>query len=123
MYLAGHTLGTPDTDLEGASAVFASAGLSAAELIYQDAYRAGIPEADFKSAARARSSAASLGIAIAAITPYMTGLNSPDVDVRLRDVSRFKTAIEIAHELGGPSYPSPTPQYPTCCETWDTCTA
>ena len=43
MRIAGHTLGTPEQTVPEALALFAAAGLDAAELIYQDGYRSGLP--------------------------------------------------------------------------------
>ena len=52
MRIAGHTLGTPEQTVPEALALFAGAGLDAAELIYQDGYRSGLPLRDRRSASR-----------------------------------------------------------------------
>ena len=46
MRIAGHTLGTPEQTVPEALALFAAAGLDAAEVIYQDGYRSGLPLRD-----------------------------------------------------------------------------
>ena len=46
MRIAGHTLGTPEQSVPEALALFAAAGLDAAEVIYQDGYRSGLPLRD-----------------------------------------------------------------------------
>ena len=51
MRIAGHTLGTPEQTVPEALALFAAAGLDAAEVIYQDGYRSGLPLRDRRSAA------------------------------------------------------------------------
>ena len=48
MRIAGHTLGTPEQTVPEALALFAGAGLDAAELIYQDGYRSGLPLRDLR---------------------------------------------------------------------------
>ena len=50
MRIAGHTLGTPEQTVPEALALFAAAGLDAAEVIYQDGYRSGLPLRDRRAA-------------------------------------------------------------------------
>lgn len=100
MKLAGHTLGTPNLSLEGALRLFRQAGLDAAEIIWQDGYLAGIPEAAREAdLAQVRGWARDLGLEVACLTPYMTGLNSLDEDERERDVERFVRCIRAAEQL------------------------
>ena len=61
MRIAGHTLGTPEQTVPEALALFAAAGLDAAEVIYQDGYRSGLPLRDRRSAEQARRLAADSG--------------------------------------------------------------
>ena len=56
MRLAGHTLGTPEQTVPEALALFAAAGLDAAEVIYQDDYRSGLPLRDRQRREGARRS-------------------------------------------------------------------
>ena len=99
--LLGHTLGTPHHDLDDALELFSKAGLDGAEVIWQDDYRCGLPEADDGSlASAARRKADELGLVIEALTPYVTELNSLDEDVRRRDVERIKSALRIAEIVG-----------------------
>src|SRR4051794_41924934 len=78
MRIAGHTLGTPEQTVPEALALFAAAGLDAAEVIYQDGYRSGLPLGDRRSAEDARRVSEELGLPIVGITPYTTGINALD---------------------------------------------
>lgn len=99
--LLGHTLGTPDHELASALELFAAAGLDGAEVIWQDGYRCAIPESDDGSAlATAKRRSRELGLRIAALTPYVTELNSLDPEVRDRDRARIRAALEVAEALG-----------------------
>ena len=73
MRIAGHTLGTPEQTVPEALALFAAAGLDAAEVIYQDGYRSGLPLRDRRSAEQARRASQDLGVPIVGMTPYTTG--------------------------------------------------
>lgn len=100
MIIAGHTLGTPDQNLEEALRLFKVAGLDAAEVIYQDDYPAAIAPADRKSAQRAAAIADTEGIPIVALTPYTTALNSV-VDTTWRSgIDEFRRCIEAAYVVG-----------------------
>src|SRR6476620_7743687 len=78
MRIAGHTLGTPGQTVPEALALFAAAGLDAAELIYQDGYRSGLPLRDRRTAEQARRASDDTGIPIVGLTPYTTGINALD---------------------------------------------
>jgi sugar phosphate isomerase/epimerase len=100
MRLAGHTLGTPEQTVPEALALFAAAGLDAAEVIYQDDYRSGLPLRDRSTAEQARRASDDTGIPIVGLTPYTTGINALD-DGRWRTaVDEFRGAIEIAQIVG-----------------------
>lgn len=100
MRIAGHTLGTPEQTVPEALALFADAGLDAAELIYQDDYRSGLPLRDRSAAAQARQVSDDLGLPIVGMTPYTTAINALD-DAQWRPaVDEFRGAIEIAQLLG-----------------------
>lgn len=100
MIIAGHTLGTPDHDIEGALRLFRRAGLDAAEVIYQEGYRAGIDPSDASSARRARAIAEGEGIPIVALTPYTTAINSTRGEAWEGGVDEFRRCIEAAHNVG-----------------------
>lgn len=100
MFLAGHTLGTPEYPVGDALRLFADAGLTAAEVIWQDDYISGLPEGDFAAAEAASVAGEECGVAIHALTPYMADLNSLDGAVRARDIERFKVCIETATRIG-----------------------
>jgi L-ribulose-5-phosphate 3-epimerase len=99
--LSGHSLGTPDLSPGDAIRLFAAAGLDAAELIWQDGYRSGIPEADNDEVlAEVRAASAETGLPVVGLTPYMTGINSLDEVERARDLKRFAACIADAAALG-----------------------
>lgn len=100
MRIAGHTLGTPDQTVPEALDLFAAAGLDAAELIYQDDYRSGLPLGDRRAADAARRAAEGAGVPIVGLTPYTTAINSLDEGEWRAGVDEFRGAIEIAHLVG-----------------------
>jgi sugar phosphate isomerase/epimerase len=100
MRLAGHTLGTPEQTVPEALALFAAAGLDAAEVIYQDDYRSGLPLRDRRTAEQARRASDDTGIPIAGLTPYTTGINAVDDGEWRSAVDEFRGAIEIAQIVG-----------------------
>jgi sugar phosphate isomerase/epimerase len=100
MRIAGHTLGTPEKTVPEALALFAGAGLDAAELIYQDGYRSGLPLRDRRSAQQARRVSDDLGLPIVGMTPYTTAINALDKGEWRAAVDEFRGAIEIAQVVG-----------------------
>lgn len=100
MRLAGHTLGTPNHTVPHALDLFRAAGLDAAEVIYQDDYKSGLPLGDRRAAVEAMKAADTAGIPIVGLTPYTTAINSLyDAEWRTA-VDEFRGAIETAHLLG-----------------------
>jgi sugar phosphate isomerase/epimerase len=100
MRIAGHTLGTPEQTVPEALALFAAAGLDAAEVIYQDGYRSGLPLRERRPAEEARRASDDLGIPIVGLTPYTTGINAVDDGQWRSAVDEFRGAIEIAQIVG-----------------------
>lgn len=100
MRIAGHTLGTPDQTVPEALQLFARAGLDAAEVIYQDGYRSGLPVADDAAATEAARVADGEGIPIIGLTPYTTAINAVDESDRAAAVDELRSAIDIAHVVG-----------------------
>jgi sugar phosphate isomerase/epimerase len=100
MRLAGHTLGTPEQTVPEALALFAAAGLDAAEVIYQDDYRSGLPLRDRRTAEQARRASDDTGIPIVGLTPYTTGINALEDGQWRMAVDEFRGAIEIAQIVG-----------------------
>lgn len=99
--IAGHTLGTPQLTPPEAIRLFSAAGLDAAELVWQDDYRGGIPERDNAGMlAEVAAASADTGIPVLALTPYMSGINSLDEKERVRDLQRFTACIADAERLG-----------------------
>lgn len=103
MKISGHTLGTPDLDLQDALRLFRHLGMDGAEVIWQDGYRSGLAETDRgPEFDRARRLGLELGLEFAALTPYMAELNSLDDAKRDADVERFSTCISAAERLSCP---------------------
>lgn len=100
MRLAGHTLGTPEQTVTEAIELFATAGLDAAEVIYQDDYRSGLPLRDRRAAEEAKQASDALGVPIIGLTPYTTGINALDASVWQSAVDEFRGAIEVAQIVG-----------------------
>jgi L-ribulose-5-phosphate 3-epimerase len=100
MRIAGHTLGTPEQTVPEALALFAAAGLDAAEVIYQDGYRSGLPLRDRRAAEQARRASDETGIQIIGMTPYTTAINALDAGEWQAAVDEFRGAIEIAQIVG-----------------------
>ena len=100
MIIAGHTLGTPGYDLDEALRLFRTAGLDAAEVIYQDDYPAAISPFDMKSAQRAATSAAAEGMPIVALTPYTTSINSLEPATWQQGLDEFRACIDAAQVVG-----------------------
>ncbi len=100
MRVAGHTMGTPDMDLADAFRLFRRAGLDAAEVVWQDGYRAGIPASggstDVEEAARLQDE---LGVKIICLTPYMSEINSLNDREREAGIAAFQKCIRDAERL------------------------
>lgn len=100
MIIAGHTMGTPECDLQEALRLFRTAGLDAAEVIYQDGYDAAIHPSDPNSAQRAARAADAEGVPIVALTPYTTAINSLDDSAWREAIDEFHACIDAAHTVG-----------------------
>lgn len=100
MIIAGHTLGTPGRDLTEALRLFGTAGLDAAEVIYQEGYPAAISPSDPRSAQRAAAAADAEGVPIVALTPYTTSINSVDTASWQQGVDEFRACLDAAHTVG-----------------------
>jgi len=100
MKIAGHTLGTPDQSVPEAIRLFRRAGLDAAEVIYQDDYRSGLPVRDTAAAAEAARVADGEGVPIVGLTPYTTAINATDERIRTDAVDELRSAIDTAHTVG-----------------------
>src|SRR4030095_2832518 len=100
MRLAGSTLGTPEQTVPEALALFATAGLDAAEVIYQDGYRSRLPLRDRRSAEQARRASEDTGISIVGMTPYTTVINTLDQGEWRTAVDEVRGAIQIAQGVG-----------------------
>lgn len=100
MIIAGHTLGTPGQTLPEALRLFRSAGLDAAEVIYQADYPAAVRPGDAAAVKEAAAASAGEGVPIVALTPYTTSINSTDAAQWRSGVDEFRGCIDAAQELG-----------------------
>lgn len=100
MRIAGHTMGTPMLSVVDALRLFSTLGLDGAEIVWQNGYRSAIPESGSdEPLSDVRQLASELGIEIACLTPYMTGISSLDPDERAHDIARFTACIHVAEQL------------------------
>ncbi|MCR2816859.1 sugar phosphate isomerase/epimerase family protein [Microbacterium jiangjiandongii] len=86
--------------LKDALALFRSAGLDGAEVIYQDDYPAAIAPSDPNSPRNAARAAADAGVPIIGLTPYTTAINSLDEAQWHGAVDEFRKCITAAHTVG-----------------------
>jgi sugar phosphate isomerase/epimerase len=94
-------MGTPDMTPVEAMRLFRSLDIDAAEIIWQNGYKSGIPEEENRDVLRAvEREITSSGLAVCGIAPYMRGLAGLDEIERQHDLHRFRRAIEDAHFLG-----------------------
>ncbi|NQX18305.1 sugar phosphate isomerase/epimerase [Rathayibacter sp. VKM Ac-2857] len=100
MIIAGHTLGTPGQTLPDALRLFRTAGLDAAEVIYQADYPAAIDPTGSRAVQNAAAAASGEGVPIVALTPYTTSINSTDTTDWRKGVDEFRGCIDAAQELG-----------------------
>jgi L-ribulose-5-phosphate 3-epimerase len=104
MKISGHTLGTPGMTLPDAIMLFQSAGLDAAEIIWQDDYPAAIPEdASDSHINHVKQLLEDSNLTPVCLTPYMTDINSLDIKIREKEISRFAKCIHAAHLLNCPN--------------------
>lgn len=96
----GHTLGTPELDLEAAIRLFRELDLDGIEVIVDDGYQCGISHSASPGQLR-RVARMSLdaGLVIAGLAPYTYGLNAADEGVRIAAVDQLRRVIGMAHEL------------------------
>ena len=94
-------LGAPDRDLAEALRLFRTAGLDAAEVIYQDDYPAAIRPSDKRSAQQAAAIAAAEGIPIVGLHPVHHRDQQPRRDKLARTASRSSARMpRHAHKHG-----------------------
>lgn len=100
MKIAGHTMGTPMLSVLDALRLFSAIGLDGAEIVWQNGYLSAISESGSDELlSDVRQLASDLGIDVACLTPYMTGINSLDPDERAHDIARFTCCIHVAEQL------------------------
>ncbi|WP_344137767.1 sugar phosphate isomerase/epimerase family protein [Saccharopolyspora halophila] len=83
-----------------ALALFATAGLDGAEVIYQDGYRSGLPIGDDDAAAEVARVADDLGVPVVGLAPYTTGINHADPAQRRAAIDELRAAVDCAHRVG-----------------------
>jgi L-ribulose-5-phosphate 3-epimerase len=101
MFVAGHTMGTPEMAPEEALAFFARIGCAGSEFVCQEGYRCGVtPALGAEARRRLRDAARDRGVPMVALTPYQTELASFDDTVRSAQVDGLIAAIRLAADLG-----------------------
>lgn len=101
MFVAGHTMGTPEMALEDAFAFFARIGCAGSELVCQEGYGCGVtPALDVGARRRLRDEARARGVPIVALTPYQTELASFDESSRAAQLDGLIAATRLAADLG-----------------------
>ena len=99
--IAGHTMGTPGMSVPEALRLFRDAGLDAAEVVWQDGYECGLPEAPGSPMLiEVETASRELRLPICALTPYMSALNSLNESERERDLDRFRHCLADASRVG-----------------------
>jgi sugar phosphate isomerase/epimerase len=103
MKIAAHTMGTPEMPLPEAIRLFAAQDFDGIEIIWDDEYqcalRKGASEAQVSELARMLSDH---GLAASCLTPYMTGLDTPGLVERKRNIDEFRRCIDAASMLRAP---------------------
>ncbi len=101
LFVAGHTMGTPEMTPEEALAFFANIGCAGSEFVCQEGYRCGVtPAMDAAARRRLRDAARDCGVPIVALTPYQTELASFDDAVRCAQADGLIAAVRLAADLG-----------------------
>ncbi len=101
MFIAGHTMGTPEMAPEEAFAFFARLGCAGSEPVSQEGYRCGVtPALDAAERRRLRDAARARGVPIVALTPYQTELAAFDEARRAAQVDGLMAALRLAADLG-----------------------
>lgn len=97
-------MATPEFTVTKALEFFAELGLDGAEIIIQSGYVSGIPfEASDDELMSIRRLANSLGLTVAATTPYFSLYNSLDEKVRRREQDNLMRIIDMSAILGASS--------------------
>lgn len=100
MKLAGHTMGTPEYELEDAVRLFKDIGLDGIEMVVQDGYKCGIPQTGGLERARELAKAvADAGLVTSGLTPYASDYNSLDSDARARAEDDLRAVLDYARVL------------------------
>lgn len=100
MRIAGHTMATPHLEPREAIELFGNLGIDGIEIICRDDYKCGISlDSTEKSTKDLLDFASSHNIQIAAVTPYITELNSIDFKIREREKENMKKCIRLANHL------------------------
>lgn len=104
MKLAGHTMATPEFTVAEALQFFSRLGLDGAEIVIQSGYKSGIPyDATDDEVRQIRQLADSLGLTIAATTPYYNLYNNLDEQVRQQEQDNLMRVIDMTRILGASS--------------------
>lgn len=100
MKTALHTMGTPRLSVREAAELAARVGFDGIEIIWDDDYYSALRKDETESELSTfLDLLESLRLQVACLTPYMTGINSPDVEERDRAIADFERCINVAARL------------------------
>jgi len=103
MKIAGHTLGTPEYTVPEAIALYAQLGLQGIEVLCHEEYRSAIrPDISNEGLRHLRKVCDEHGLQFAAVTPYVTDLNSSDSTLATAQRDLLLRTVEMANILGAP---------------------
>ena len=98
--IVGHTMGTPEYELEEAIDLFKEIHLDGIEIVCQEGYKSGIdPHAPVTFLKKILEKCKNLKLDIACLTPYLSKFNSPDSKTREEELKNLKNAIDVASYL------------------------
>ena len=100
MKIAGHTMGTPELNLEEAASLFSNIGMDAIEIIFQDDYHCGFNWSSTDREINAyKEYVSNLGMEVSCIVAYASDFNCLEQKKREDAMNEVKKCIEIADLL------------------------
>jgi L-ribulose-5-phosphate 3-epimerase len=100
MRTAGHTMGTPELNVDEAAILFSKMGMAAIEIIFQDNYKCGFNwNTTDREVMEYKERIRGLGIEASCIVAYASDYNHHDSVKREAAINECRRCIEIAHIL------------------------
>lgn len=101
MKFAGHTMGTPERNIEEAARLFAEIGMDGIEIVFQEGYKCGMSMSTTdEEVLEYKKLFDEIGIETACMTPYPSNYNSLVEEERLAANKEVYRCIEICKMLG-----------------------